>query len=252
MSDSLNATVIVSVLVLTISANPELEPLDEEDPEPPRLPAVAAPLAPLPEPELEDVDELLEELSEEPPLDTASPGVRLDSDAIVPLVGAYSLVLLTAVSAVCMAAWALYTAAWAEARLDGDGVLVVVVVGVFVVFAVLEPLPEPDFDRDPDPEPLPLPLDPVVVGWLELGPMVVTVLIVVIVVVVPDPDPFFGFFVLPEPDFDPGSYDANSTVPALPPVRLVSLVEPDPEDPDPDAAEAPDPDPPPDPQFAVD
>jgi hypothetical protein len=86
MSDSLNATVIVSESVLTISANPELEPL-EEDPEPPRLPAVADPLAPLPE-ELEDEDELLEEPLEEPPDDTVSPGVRLDSDAIVPLVGA--------------------------------------------------------------------------------------------------------------------------------------------------------------------
>ena len=82
-----------------ISANPELELLDEDDPEPPRLPAVAAPVDPVPESELEDDDELLEEVPELPP-DTASPGVRLISDAIVPLVGAYSFVLLTAVSAV--------------------------------------------------------------------------------------------------------------------------------------------------------
>ena len=90
MSDSLNATVIVSEFVLTISANPELEPLDEDEPEPPRLPAVAAPLAPepLPEPDPDDDEELLEEPLEEPPADTASPGVRLESDAIVPLVGA--------------------------------------------------------------------------------------------------------------------------------------------------------------------
>ena len=84
MSDSLNATVIVSELVLTISANPELELLDEEDP--PRLPAVVAPLLPLPD-ELEDDDELLDEPLD-PPADTVSPGERLDSDAIVPLVGA--------------------------------------------------------------------------------------------------------------------------------------------------------------------
>ena len=60
MSDSLNATVIVSEFVLTISANPELELLDDEDP--PRLPAVALPVvdAPLPD-ELEEDDEELEE-----------------------------------------------------------------------------------------------------------------------------------------------------------------------------------------------
>jgi hypothetical protein len=111
MSDSLNATVIVSESVLTISAKPELEPLDEEL-EAPRLPAVAAPpVAPLPEPDPDDDDELLEEPLEDPPPDTASPGARLDSDAIVPLVGAYSLVLVIAVSAVCTAACALYTAA---------------------------------------------------------------------------------------------------------------------------------------------
>jgi hypothetical protein len=88
MSDSLNATVIVSEFVLTISANPALEPLEDEEEDPPRLPAVAAPplvAAPLPE-EPED-DELLDELPEPPP-DTVSPGVKLESEAIVPLVGA--------------------------------------------------------------------------------------------------------------------------------------------------------------------
>ncbi len=86
MSDSLNATVIVSEFVLTISANPELELLDDEDP--PRLPAVSLRRwrTPLPD-ELEEEDELLEELPDEP-ADTLSPGVRLDSEAIVPLVGA--------------------------------------------------------------------------------------------------------------------------------------------------------------------
>jgi hypothetical protein len=85
MSDSLNATVIVSESVLMISANPELDPLEEDDPEPPRLPAVADPLPPLPE--LDDDDDELDELPD-PPADTVSPGVRLESDAIVPLVGA--------------------------------------------------------------------------------------------------------------------------------------------------------------------
>jgi hypothetical protein len=124
---------MVSVFVLTISAKPEPEPDADPDPEeleefePPRLPAVV-PVADDPfEPDdaFEDDDEL-----PEPPPDTGSPGVRLDSEAIVPSTGAYSLVLVTAVSAVCTPAWAEYTCAWAEATLPGDGVLVVVVVGV--------------------------------------------------------------------------------------------------------------------------
>jgi len=75
------------VSVFTISANPELEPLDDES-EPPRLPAVAAPAVPELPDEPEDEDELLEDEPPELPADTASPGVRLESDAIVPLVGA--------------------------------------------------------------------------------------------------------------------------------------------------------------------
>ena len=211
MSDSLNATVIVSVSVLTISANPELDPLDDDDPDPPRLPAVAAPPAaePLPD-ELEEDDEL-DELLEEPP-DTVSPDVRLESDAIVPLVGAYSLVLLTPVSALCTAASALYTAAWAEATLPGDGVVV-----VWVLVVVAEPDPPLDPPPDPPPDPLdeePDPAEPrlpelgvvVVVGRDEVGPIVVTVLVVVFVIVVVVPPapltPVFGFFVLPD---DPGA-----------------------------------------------
>ncbi len=102
MSDSLNATVIVSVFVLTISAKPELdpEPLAELDPEP-RLPAVVEPEAP--EEPLED-DPLEDEELPDPPPDTESPGVRLESEAIVPLTGAYSFVLFTPTSALCTAA----------------------------------------------------------------------------------------------------------------------------------------------------
>ncbi len=88
-SDSLSATVIVIVSVLTISANaelllPELE--DEEELEPPRLPAVVAPVPLLPElePPLEEPAAALLEL----PPDTWSPGWRLESETIVPLVGA--------------------------------------------------------------------------------------------------------------------------------------------------------------------
>jgi hypothetical protein len=89
MSDSLNATVIVSVLVLMISANPEPE-LDEPDEPDPRLPAVVPeplPDDPLPDDPLPD-DPVEDDELPDPPPDTASPGVRLDSDAIVPLTGA--------------------------------------------------------------------------------------------------------------------------------------------------------------------
>ena len=123
-----------------VKAKPEPEEPDEpEDPEPPRLPAVVLEPEPEePEEELED-DEEEEELPDPPP-DTASPGVRLDSDAIVPLTGAYSLVLFTPVSALCSAACAEYTDAWAEAGLpldactrqyNGDG-------GVFLMPADLD------------------------------------------------------------------------------------------------------------------
>jgi hypothetical protein len=95
MSDSLRATVIVIELVLTISANGDVElPEVEEDDElePPRLPAVV-PAVPAPPPveELDD-DPLLDvvdvEALEVDPADTESPGVRFASDTIVPLIGA--------------------------------------------------------------------------------------------------------------------------------------------------------------------
>jgi hypothetical protein len=95
---------MVSVLVLTISAKLELDPELLEEPEPPRLPAVVLEPPP-PEELLEDDDPLDEELPDPPP-DTASPGVRLESEATVPLTGAYSLVLVSAVSALCRLAWA--------------------------------------------------------------------------------------------------------------------------------------------------
>jgi hypothetical protein len=122
MSDSLKATFIVIVPVLTISANDELELPEVEDeelpeaelpelevlaPDAPRLPAV------VPDEPLDDEPE--EDVPPDPlevdPADTASPGERLASETIVPLIGAYSLVLARAVLAVCTLASALYTAA---------------------------------------------------------------------------------------------------------------------------------------------
>jgi hypothetical protein len=80
MSDSLNATVIVSLCVLMISAKLEVELLDDEVKEP--LLAVVAELLV----ELSD-DALLDEL-ELVPEETESPGERLSSETIVPLSGA--------------------------------------------------------------------------------------------------------------------------------------------------------------------
>jgi hypothetical protein len=103
MSDSLNATVIVIVLVFTISANDELDEFDELEELEPRLPAVVP--VPLLEEELDD--ELLELLDDVDPDETESPGSRLDSDTIVPLIGACSLVFLSAASALFRLARAL-------------------------------------------------------------------------------------------------------------------------------------------------
>jgi hypothetical protein len=108
MSDSLNATVIVIVLVFTISANAELDEFDEFDElELPRLPAVE--LVPLPVDELDDELLLLELelLDDVDPAETESPGWRLDSDTIVPLIGAYSFVFLSAALALWTLALAL-------------------------------------------------------------------------------------------------------------------------------------------------
>ncbi|HEY1522786.1 MAG TPA: hypothetical protein VGF70_07210 [Solirubrobacteraceae bacterium] len=142
MSDSLKASVIVIELVLTISANgvAEAEEEEEEALEPPRLPAVVPLVVPV------------EELDEDPPLDvedpealevepadTVSPGERPDSDTIVPLIGADSVVSASAVLALLTFAWALYTAACAEAMVAGEGVVV-------VEPPVLDPLDPPAAD----------------------------------------------------------------------------------------------------------
>lgn len=66
-----------------ISANPELDPVEDElELEPPRLPAVT--LEALPADELE---ELLAALDDDREV-TGSPGDRLSNDTIVPLIGA--------------------------------------------------------------------------------------------------------------------------------------------------------------------
>jgi hypothetical protein len=95
-SDSLKATVIVSVWVLTISTNP----VDDDEPlelllEPPRLPALLLP-------RLEELDDPLEpELLEalDPPADTSLPGEIASTETTVPVLGAYRWVSCSAVSA---------------------------------------------------------------------------------------------------------------------------------------------------------
>ena len=95
MSDSLNATVIVSRWVLTISAKPELdeEELDEED-DPPRLPELVPDVD---EPEEPEDDVPLDEVDDDEPEDTESPGERLSSETMIPLVGARRLVAASAI-----------------------------------------------------------------------------------------------------------------------------------------------------------
>jgi hypothetical protein len=188
---------MVSVFVLMISAKPDPDPEELDEPEPPRLPAVV----PVPDDPFEEEDALEddEELADPPP-DTASPGVRLDSEAIVPLTAAKSLVLFSAVSALCTPAWAEYTAAWAEAMLPGDGVVLVDVVEVVLG---VEPAPpnEEDVER--------------VVG----GTTTVTVTCGVVLVVVVEPGLDFVFEPVFEPlgdppGFVPGWNAAYSTEPA--------------------------------------
>jgi hypothetical protein len=106
MSDSLKATVIVIVPVLTISANAEPAPLADPVELEPRLPAVVEPAPPEPVAEVDEPVELLA-LEEADPPETESPGWALESETIVPLVGAYSLVFARFVSAVLIAACAL-------------------------------------------------------------------------------------------------------------------------------------------------
>jgi hypothetical protein len=161
-SDSLNATVIVIVRVLTISANGELELPDDEEDElevvEPRLPAVAPE-----EPVVGDADEAEVPLELDVPdadalpvvpADTVSPGDTLARDTIVPLFGAYSLVLLSAACAVSTFACALSTAAWAEAMLAAEVVVLEVVLDPPLVEpapdVALEPVLEPVLVDEPD------------------------------------------------------------------------------------------------------
>jgi hypothetical protein len=92
MSDSLKATVIDIELVLTISANGELElpEVEEEDElELPRPPAVVPPVPPVVVPVVDPVLEVLDvDAVPVEPAETESPGNRLASDTIVPVIGA--------------------------------------------------------------------------------------------------------------------------------------------------------------------
>jgi len=91
MSDSLSATVIDIVLLLTISANGVAAELEEDadEPELPSPPAVVPVVVPVVEADevpLLDVEDA-EAVPVEPD-DTLLPAVRLASDTIVPLIGA--------------------------------------------------------------------------------------------------------------------------------------------------------------------
>jgi hypothetical protein len=167
MSDSLNATVIVSLWVFTISANVEVELLEDED-ELPRLPAVVVPVDPLEE---EPDEEEFVAVPDVEPADTESPGDRLSSETIVPLVGACSSVSLSAVLALCTLARALYTEASAEAMLEAEDVV------------VLDEAPAPELPADPDAPVLGALVVGDVAGVVVVGVVVVVVGVVVLVVV---------------------------------------------------------------------
>jgi hypothetical protein len=165
MSDSLNATVIVIVPASTISANAELE-VDEDD-ELARLPAVV----PVP-PDAELDEDTLAATLDVVPADIESPGNEPDSDTIVPLLGAYSLVSASASFALRTFAFALSTDACAEATLDADDV------------APVEVEPADDEPADDEPVGVPVPVGVVLVDGVVLGVVVVGVVRVVVVGVV--------------------------------------------------------------------
>lgn len=170
MSDSLSATVIVSVRALTISAN--VVELEDEDDELPRLPALVD--AEELEPDEDEVPELEDDVD---PEDTESPGERLCNETIVPLVGARSHVCASAILALATLSSALYTDARADAMLDADDVV--------VVAAPLEPEaapPEPDAPAEPPDAAVGA--DGVVVLGVVVAGVVVGVLGVVVVGVV--------------------------------------------------------------------
>jgi hypothetical protein len=102
MSDSLNAMVIMSRWVLTISAKPELDEEElVEEADPPRLPELVPDVD---EPEEPEDDVPLDEFEDVDPADTESPGERLSSETMIPLVGARRRVAASEI-------WALWTLA---------------------------------------------------------------------------------------------------------------------------------------------
>jgi hypothetical protein len=102
---------MVRLPVSTICANDVLDPLpelelDELADDPPRLPTVADPAPPdaddVPDPDPDPDPELeLDDAVPELPADTESPGESPARETIVPLTGAYRLVLVSACWAVC-------------------------------------------------------------------------------------------------------------------------------------------------------
>jgi hypothetical protein len=189
-SDSLNATVMVIVLVLTISANPELLEDDEllELPRLPELPVLLAlvpvPAEVLPDPlepalpvslALEVLEALLPEMS--------SPGLVDSSETTVPLAGAYRRVSSSAACALRRLSRALSTDAWAEAMVAGEGVVVVVAPDREPLPLLLEPEPEPERELcEPGCEPVPVVFVRLRPGVVVLGAVTVVVVVVVVVV----------------------------------------------------------------------
>ena len=96
-------------------------------------------MAELPEPD--ELEELLLEALVVPLADTTSPTCP-ESETIVPLCGAYSLVSPTASSALCTVSWSLLTAALAEARFASR---------VAVLIVVLAEEPEPPLSLEDEP-----------------------------------------------------------------------------------------------------
>jgi hypothetical protein len=231
ISDSLRGTTRIIELRSARTAKEELEdPVDPVEPVEEELEVLERPVAAVGDvAELEPVDELLDVERVVPVADTSSP-TWPESEAIVPVAGAYSLVFATACSSLCAVRASLLTAARAEAMFASRvAVLIVDVVEEDVDFVSLDALVSPDALR----------VSPAVLvaGWVVVvvpvrvaGVVVVgMVLVVVGVVEVGVPCPPAGVVVV-------GEYEASPAVaePVEPvePVAAAEL-EPCPVDPSP-------------------
>jgi hypothetical protein len=146
ISDSLRGTTRIIELRSARTAKEELEdPVDPVEPVEEELEVLERPVAAVGDvAELEPVDELLDVERVVPVADTSSP-TWPESEAIVPVAGAYSLVFATACSSLCAVRASLLTAARAEAMFASRvAVLIVDVVEEDVDFVSLDALVSPD------------------------------------------------------------------------------------------------------------